>query len=64
MCIMHLIRCASWSRDAEDELSRPKDAIKRGLLRKAMLMDELKDGWPEQVSDQKPIAKWTSSNKH
>jgi hypothetical protein len=64
MCIMHLIRCASWSRDAEDELSRPKDAIKCGLLRKVMLMDEFKDGWPEQVLDQKLITKCTSSNKH
>lgn len=28
----------------EPELCRPQDVVNRGLLRKVMLMDELKDG--------------------
>jgi hypothetical protein len=64
MCIMHLIKCASWARDAEDEPSQPQDAVKREPLRKVLLMDEHEDGQTEQVSEQKLITKWTSSNKH
>ena len=37
---------------------------KRGLLRMVMLVDELKDGQTEQVSEQRMVVKWTSSNKH
>jgi hypothetical protein len=59
MCIMHFIRRASWSRDAEDEPSRPQDIVKRELLRKVMLMDEPKDGWPDQVLGQG----WSSSGR-
>jgi hypothetical protein len=43
MCIMHLIRCASWARDAEDEPSRPHDDVTGGLLRMVMLVGELED---------------------
>jgi hypothetical protein len=58
MCIIHLIRCASWSHDAEDEPSRPQDVVKRELLWKVMLRDEPKDGWP----DQEPWWRWSSSD--
>jgi hypothetical protein len=37
---------------------------KRGLLRMVMVVDELKDGQTEQVSEQRMVVKWTSSNKH
>jgi hypothetical protein len=33
-------RYIKWSRNAEDELSRPQNDVKRGLLHKVMLMDE------------------------
>jgi hypothetical protein len=52
MCVMHLIRCASWARDAEGDPSRPQDDVTGGLLRKVMLMDEPKNGWPDQVPTQ------------
>jgi hypothetical protein len=61
---MHLIRCARWSCDAEDEPSRPQDDVMGGLIRKVMRMDEPEDGQTKQVSELKLIAKWTSSNKH
>jgi hypothetical protein len=41
---MHLIRYASWSRDAEDEPSWPQDDVTSGLLHMVMLMDEPEDG--------------------
>jgi hypothetical protein len=64
MHIMHLIRCARWSRDAEDEPSRPQDDVTGGLIRKVMRMDEPEDGQTKQVSELKLIAMWMSSNKH
>jgi hypothetical protein len=64
MCIIHLIRCASWSRDAEDEPSRPQDDVMGGLLCMVLLVDLPEDGQTERVSEQKLIAKWSSSNKH
>jgi hypothetical protein len=35
---------------------------KRGLLHMVMLMNGTEDGHTKQVSEQKMIAKWTSSN--
>jgi hypothetical protein len=46
------------------ELSRPQDAGKRKFLLEMMLMDETEDGQTKQVSEQKLIAMWSSSNKH
>jgi hypothetical protein len=38
------MRYVNWSRDVEDEPSRPQDVVKHDLLRKVMLMDEPEDG--------------------
>jgi hypothetical protein len=53
ICIMHFIRYASWSRDAEDEPSRPQ-------ARATPYGDT--DGQTKQVSEQKMVAKWSASN--
>jgi hypothetical protein len=50
---MHPMRYVNWSRDAEDEPSRPQDDVKCGLLHKVMLVDQPKDGQTEQVPTQK-----------
>jgi hypothetical protein len=47
------MRYVNWSRDAEDEPSRPQDDVKCGLLHKVMLVDQPKDGQTEQVPTQK-----------
>jgi hypothetical protein len=61
---MHLIRCASWSRDAEDNPSRPQDVVTGWVTPQVDVDDEPKDRQTEQVSEQKLIAKQTSTNKH
>jgi hypothetical protein len=53
MCIVHPIRYVNWSRDAEDDPSRPQDDVAGGLLRRMMLMDESEEGRTEQVPTQK-----------
>jgi hypothetical protein len=50
---VHLIRYASWSRDAEDEPSRPQGDVTGGLLHKVMLVDQPHDGQTKQVPTQK-----------
>jgi hypothetical protein len=63
MCIMHFIQVrelATWC--GESELSRPQDNVTRELFHKMMLMNGTEDGQRKQVSEQKMIAKWTTSN--
>jgi hypothetical protein len=65
MCIMHIIQVrelTTWC--GEPELSLPQDNATRELLHKVMLMDEPEDGQTKQVSEQRLIVKWSSSNKH
>lgn len=50
--------------DNGQELSRPQDAGKRMFLHEMMLTDKTEDGQTKQVSEQKLIAKWSSSNKY
>jgi hypothetical protein len=55
---MHLIRCASWSRDAEDNPSRPQDVVTGWVTLQGDADDEPEDRQTEQISEQ------TSTNKH
>jgi hypothetical protein len=52
MHIMHLIRCASWARDAKDAPSRPQDDVTGGLLHEVMLVDQPEGGQADQVLGQ------------
>jgi hypothetical protein len=65
MCIMYFIQVhelTMWC--GEPELSRPQDIATCELLHKMVLMNGSEGEQMKQVSEQKLIAKWTSSSKH